>query len=88
MISDFTGGVLLFGGGSFVFFSVYRAIKDQEFKGVHPAMMLYYVGLNGFFVWFFADLGQPWSAAGQAWMTLAEGVWLALYVKYQWWRKL
>lgn len=85
MIPDAINGLFGFSGSAMIWWNVRALLRDREIKGAHwaPTVLFFLWGIWNLF--YYPHLGQWASFAGGCSISLANGAWLFLALRY--WRR-
>ena len=75
---DLFNGILEFIGSLTIWANVWKLRRDEEVKGVHWEMMIFFACWAGFNLVYYPHLNQMWSLAGAISMFVAEWSWVGL----------
>lgn len=83
MQNDMVNGCFEFIGSAFLWLNVRRLAKDKSVSGVDWRSMAFFFSWGVWNLHYYPSLGQWWSLAGGISISIANGVWVALALRYR-----
>ena len=72
-------------GGLLLFLNTWRAWRDGQIRGLHPAPMVFFWSWGLFNLWYYRSIHQPWSAAAGLLPCLGNTAFIATWAWF--WRR-
>ena len=82
-VPDLLNGLFELGGGGLTWFNVVKLRKDRKVRGIDWRVVTFFMAWGLWNLFYYPSLGQGWSTAGGAVMTIANTAWLWLAIKYR-----
>jgi len=81
---DFIGGVLLLIASCMVLLNVRRAYQDKQIRGVNPVSILFFSGINLYYMWLYIVNMDKffWSFLGSLALGLVQLIWFSQIIYY------